>query len=161
MPQITVRTATRADGETILRLIDGLAAYEKLPPPDAEGRARFLADLERDPPLFRTLIAEADGVAVGYTVTCVTYSTFRARPKLFLEDIFVVEEARRSGAGFALFRACVDEASQRGCSALQWEVLDWNKLALDFYDRLGGKPFDGWLAYRLDREGMRLLLDRE
>ncbi|HEY8767964.1 MAG TPA: GNAT family N-acetyltransferase [Dehalococcoidia bacterium] len=161
MAEVRVRPATVADGETLLALIDGLAAYEKLTPPDADGRQRFLAELNREPPRMWAYIAEADGGAVGYTVVCETYSTFSMRPKLFLEDIFVVPRARSTGAGLALFRSAVEEAVRRDCSALVWEVLDWNHLAIDFYERIGGQRFEGWSSYRLDREAMRKLLSKD
>jgi GNAT superfamily N-acetyltransferase len=158
MSDVRIRSATPADGEILLALINGLAAYEKLTPPDAAGQRRFLAELRREPPRMWAYIAEAAGQAVGYTVVCETYSTFSMRPKLFLEDIFVVPEARSTGAGLALFHSTVEEAVRRDCSALVWEVLDWNRLAIDFYERLGGQRFEGWSSYRLDREAMRRLL---
>lgn len=155
---MTVRPATAGDGGTLLALINGLAEYEKLPPPDAAGRARFLAELTREPPRMWPFLAEADGAAVGYSVLCETYSTFSARPKLFLEDLFVLPDRRSTGAGLALFRHAAEEAVRRDCSALVWEVLDWNQLALGFYHRFGGGPSEGWLNYRLDRAGMERLL---
>jgi GNAT superfamily N-acetyltransferase len=160
MPDVRIRPATVADGE-LLALINGLAAYEKLTPPDAAGQRRFLAELRRDPPRMWAYVAEAEGQAVGYTVVCETYSTFSMRPKLFLEDIFVVPEARRTGAGLALFRSAVEEAVRRDCSALVWEVLDWNRLAIDFYERLGGRHEKQWLHYKLDEDGMRGLLSED
>jgi GNAT superfamily N-acetyltransferase len=158
MPEVTVRSATPADGETLLRLIDGLADYERLTPPDAEGRKRFLAELEREPARTWCYLAEVDGAAVGYSVLCETFSTFSAKPKLFLEDIFVVPEARSTGAGYALFRAFVEEGVRRDCSTLVWEVLDWNQLAINFYERLGGRKFEGWSMYRMSRAAMEALL---
>lgn len=160
-PKFKVRQARRADGETLLRLIDGLADYERLTPPDAEGRQRFLQELTRRPRRTWCYLAEADGAAVGYSVLCETFSTFSAKPKLFLEDIFVLPYARNSGAGYALFRHAVEEAVRRDCSALVWEVLDWNQLAIDFYERLGGRKFEGWSMYRMEREAMEeMLADR-
>ena len=159
MADVTVRAATPADGETLLRLIEGLADYERLTPPDAEGRVRFLAELERQPARTWCFLAEIDGAAVGYTVLCETFSTFSAKPKLFLEDIFVVPEARSTGAGFALFRSAAEFGVQRDCATLVWEVLDWNQLAIDFYERLGGRNFAGWSMYRMSREAMESLLD--
>lgn len=161
MPDVTVRPATRADGETLLRLIDGLADYERLTPPDAAGRERFLAELEREPARTWCYLAEVNGEAVGYTVLCETFSTFSAKPKWFLEDIYVVPEARSTGAGYALFRAAVEEGVRRDCSTLVWEVLDWNQLAIDFYERLGGRKFAGWSMYRMDRAAMEALLEGE
>lgn len=158
MSDVNVRPATTADGETLLSLIEGLAAYGKLPPPDAAGSARLVAEIEREPARIRMFLAETEGRTVGYSALCETFSTFSARPKLFLEDLFVVPEARSTGAGLALFRHAAAEAVRRDCSALVWEVLDWNQLARDFYHRLGGGEVGGWLNYRLDRAGMERLL---
>lgn len=155
MPDVRVRPATPEDGETLLALINGLAAYEKLTPPDAAGRQRFLEDLARDPPRFGVFIAEVDGQAVGYTVYFETYSTFVMRAKLYMEDLFVRPDHRSAGAGFALIRALVDEAVRRDCAAIEWVCLDWNHLARDFYERIGGRIDPKWLHYSMDEAAMR------
>jgi len=157
MSGVTVRPATAADGETLLALIDGLAEYEKLVPPDADGRARFLADLA-DGKRFDGFIAEVDGEPAGYTIFFEIYSTFSVRPKLYMEDLFVRPEFRSSGAGFALIRAIADVAISRDCSGIEWEVLDWNRLAIDFYERIGGTHDTQWLRYKLDEDGLRQLI---
>lgn len=157
MAPVTVRPATPADGETLLRLIDGLARYEKLSPPDAAARQRILADLARDEPPFWAVLAEVAGEAVGYALCADCYSTFAGRPKFFLEDLYVEPGARGTGAGFALFRECAREALRRGCSAMVWEVLDWNRPSIDFYERLGAVHQKMWLPYRMEAEVMRQL----
>jgi GNAT superfamily N-acetyltransferase len=154
---VRVRTATPADGETLLALIDGLAAYEKLTPPDAAGKQRFLEDLARDPPRFGVFIAEVDGQAVGYSVYFEIYSTFLVRAKLYMEDLFVHPDHRSTGAGFALIRALTDEAVRRDCAAIEWECLDWNRLAIDFYERIGGRIDPKWLRYSMDEAAIRQL----
>jgi GNAT superfamily N-acetyltransferase len=153
---VTIRPATPADGETLLSLINGLAEYEKLTPPDAAGRVRLLADLAGGS-RFDALLAEADGEGVGYAIFFPMYSTFAGRPKVYIEDIFVKPEARSTGAGFALFRAIAAEALVRDCLGLEWEVLDWNRLAIDFYERLGGEHDTRWLRYALGEDAMRRL----
>lgn len=158
MGLVTVRAATGADSETIIRLMEGLAAYEKLTPPDDAAKERFrehLAEGSR----FGSLLAEVEGTAVGYSLFFETYSTFNARPKLYMEDLFVDPAHRRTGAGFALFRAVVEEADRRGCLAVEWQVLDWNQLAIDFYRRVGGRHAAEWPMYVLGPEGMSALLD--
>jgi GNAT superfamily N-acetyltransferase len=152
---VTVRRAVSGDAEAVLGLIHALADYEKLQGPDEAARERMRVDLFADPERITTLVAEVDEAIVGYAVAFEHYSTFEGLPKLFLEDIFVLEEHRGSGAGFALFREVVREAERRGCFSVQWEVLTWNRLALDFYERLGAVRGEGWHTYGLDEEGMR------
>ena len=82
------------------------------------------------------------------------YSTFRGLPKFYLEDIFVHEEQRGTGAGAALFREVTREAVRRGCFAMEWEVLTWNRLALGFYERHGAIREEGWYTYRLEVEAL-------
>jgi len=151
---VIVRPATPADATAFLDLVDGLAAYEKLPPPDAEAKQRLLRDAFSDPPRFNVLLAEVDQTVVGYAVWFPTYSTFLARPSLYLEDIFVRPDARGHGAGVALFRACAAEAVRQGCGRMEWNVLDWNQPSIDFYERLGARRLQAWLPYRLDGEAL-------
>ena len=89
---------------------------------------------------------------VGYALYFYTYSSFLARPSLYLEDLFVLERYRRRGAGFALFRRCVEEAIKRRCGRMEWAVLTWNEKALEFYEKLGAKRLDDWYVYRLDEK---------
>jgi len=157
--EVTVRTATSADGETLLRLMEGLAAYEKLTPPDDAAKERFRAHLAEGA-RFEAVLAEVAGEAVGYALYFESYSTFRANPKLYMEDIFVEPGHRKSGTGFALFKAVVQEADRRGCVAVEWQVLDWNQLAIDFYERLGGRHEKQWPPYSIGRPEMDALLGK-
>jgi len=147
---VRVRGIRAADGPRLLELIDGLADYEQLPRPDAAARERLAADAIADPPRFHTLLVELDGLVVGYAIYFFTYSTFLATPSLYLEDIFVLPEARGHGAGVALFRACAQKAVSLGCGRVEWQVLGWNEPSIHFYERLGARHLDGWLPFRLD-----------
>jgi GNAT superfamily N-acetyltransferase len=150
--------ATAADGDTLLRLIRGLADYEHLDPPDDAAAERFKRDLAEGT-RFEALLVERDGEAIGYALYFDNYSTFRALPVLYMEDLFVVPEARGSGAGFALFRAVVEAAIRRGCCEVAWNVLDWNKPSIDFYERAGAVFEKQWLQYTLSRESMERVLE--
>jgi GNAT superfamily N-acetyltransferase len=150
-----VRTLEDADLPRLLELIDGLADYEKLARPDAAARERLAADAIANPPRFWTLLAEIDGHVVGYAIYFFTYSTFRARPTLYLEDVFVLPDHRGKGAGVALFRACARQAVARGCARMEWQVLAWNAPSIDFYQRLGAHHQSDWLPFRLDDEALR------
>jgi GNAT superfamily N-acetyltransferase len=156
--EIHVRLASPDDGEVWLSLIDALADYEKLPRPDATARQRLLQDAFGDRRRLDVYLAESLAKIVGYAITFETYSSFLAQPTLYLEDLFVLEEYRRQGAGYRLFRHCVEEAYRRGCGRMEWQVLDWNRLAIEFYERLGAKQLKEWLSYRLLREDMEALL---
>ncbi len=154
MPDLTVRTARPEDGPALIALIRGLADYEKLEGPDEDAAARVLRDMFREEPPFRTLVAEARGEIVGYVAFFEEYSTFEGRKALYLEDIFVLPEFRGSGAGLALFRAVAVEAARRECMEIKWEALPWNKLAIDFYERLGARRDETWHTYRMDEEAL-------
>jgi GNAT superfamily N-acetyltransferase len=153
-PSVRVRPLEPADVPRFLDLVDALADYERLPRPDADARRRLAADATSQPPRFRTLLGELDGEPVGYAVTFFTYSTFLARPTLYLEDLFVRPEARGAGVGLALFRACAREAVRHGCARYEWQVLGWNEPAKRFYERLGAHHNADWLPYRLDGEAL-------
>ena len=150
-----MRALEAGDVPALLDLIDGLADYEHLPRPEPDARARLAADALADPPRFRALVTELDGQVVGYAIYFLTYSTFLARPTLYLEDLFVKPEARGCGAGAALFRACAQEAVRTGCGRFEWQVLAWNAPSIAFYQARGARRMDDWLPFRLDGEALR------
>lgn len=151
----TVRPLEARDVPRLLDLIDGLADYEKLDRPDAGARERLARDATGEGPRFRTLLAELDGAAVGYAIFFFTYSTFLARPTLYLEDIFVLPEYRGKGAGKALFRAVAAEAVRNECGRMEWQVLDWNQPSIDFYERNGARLMKEWVPCRLTGDALR------
>ncbi len=148
---VQVRKTEPRDAAALLRLIVALADYEKLSPPDEAAQQRLIRDLFAERPKVESLIAEVNGTAAGYTFFFETYSTFLALPTLFLEDLFVLPEFRGQGVGAALFRTMAQEAWVRGCGRMEWTVLDWNQLAIDFYERFGANRSADWLPYRLLR----------
>lgn len=156
LPQ--VRQATPADTQTILTLIDALADYEKLAPPDEEAKNRLIRDIFSDRPRINVFLAEYEGKPAGYAFVFETYSSFLALSTLYLEDLFVLPEYRSKKVGYALFTAMVNEAHRRGCGRMEWTVLDWNQLAIDFYKRLGATHMENWHLYRLVRSDMENIL---
>jgi GNAT superfamily N-acetyltransferase len=152
---LSIRPAAASDAETFLRLIDALADYEKLDRPTPEARERLLRDGFGPAPRFQAYLAETDGRAIAYAITFETYSSFLALPTLYLEDIFVLPEARRHGVGSAMFRMLAREAVRRGCGRMEWAVLDWNQLAIDFYEKLGARRMQEWYSYRLTADQLR------
>jgi GNAT superfamily N-acetyltransferase len=161
MVDILIRRADVADAAVFLELIDALADYEKLPRPTADARERLIKDGFGDQPRFRPYLAILDGAPVGYAITFFTYSSFLALPTLFLEDLFVLPSARRHGVGRAFFRLLAAEAVQEKCGRMEWMVLDWNQLAIDFYERLGAGRLTEWHTYRLLAEELERIAERE
>ncbi len=165
--RIVVRAAERVDADALLSLIEALALFEKLAPPDAAARARLVADAwptpgrrQRIEPWLAEIISDGIATPVGYALTLETYSSFLALPTLYLEDIFILPEHRRRSVGKAMMNRLVKEAIQRGCGRMEWVVLDWNTGAQEFYQRLGGRHLDDWQYFRLSREDMPAALER-
>jgi GNAT superfamily N-acetyltransferase len=153
-----IRPATPEDGPTILRLIEALADFEQLSPPDKEAQQRLLQDAFGEKQRFEVFLAEVEGTVAGYAFIFETYSTFLARPTLFLEDIFVLPEFRSKKVGYALFKHCVTEADKRACGRMEWSVLDWNTHAQEFYKKFGARHLKEWYPYRLVREQFRRIV---
>ena len=150
--RIVIRSAAKDDAGVFLDLVEALADYEKLGRPEPEARERLLRDGFGESPRFRPYLAELDGRVVGYAITFHTYSSFLALPTLYLEDVFVLPDARGHGVGRAFFRHLAAQALRDGCGRMEWVVLNWNRLAIDFYERLGAEHMGGWSTYRLDAE---------
>ena len=136
--------------DDFVQLIQALADYEHLPRPDAAAIARLRGDAFGPHRRFEAALAIDDaGTAVGYAIWFETYSSFLAKPTLFLEDLFVVERARRSGAGGLLLAHVHALGEARGCGRMEWQVLDWNASAREFYEARGGQWMKEWLLYRI------------
>ena len=157
---VTIRPGTRRDVPVIVRLIRGLAAYEHLAHEVQATAARVRRHGFGRPRYFETLIAERDGGAVGFALYFFTYSTFLARPTLYLEDLFVLPAERGRGSGKALLQALARTAKRRGCGRMEWAVLDWNTPSIRFYESLGAKLRKDWVLTRLTGEPLRRLATR-
>jgi GNAT superfamily N-acetyltransferase len=157
---VRVRRGTRKDASTIVTLIRGLAEYEKL----AHECEATVAQIRRHgfgpKRYFETLICERGGTAVGFALYFFTFSTFLARPTLYLEDLFVLPSERGRGAGRALLAALARVAVSRGCGRMEWAVLDWNAPSIGFYERLGARLRRDWILTRLTGAPLRRLARR-
>lgn len=159
MADVIVRWATSADAPTIVRFIRGLAEFEREPLASVRvTEADIVRDGFDEKPRFEALIADQDGEPVGFALFFMNYSTWEGTAGLYIEDLFVVEEARGSGAGRALMTAAARAATERGCARLELSVLDWNP-ARGFYEQLGMSHQEQWLAYRLDATGIERLAE--
>lgn len=150
MNNIIIRRARKSDGQTLLSLIDALADFEKLKRPTSHARRRLLKDAFGNKKRFEAFLAFVGKKAVGYAIIFETYSSFLARPTLYLEDIFVLPEYRRRGVGLELFKKCFAEAKRKKCGRMEWIVLDWNVNAVRFYKKLRARHMKEWLLYRIE-----------
>lgn len=154
---VTIRPATRGDIPQILNFIRALATYERA----TEAVIATEAGLERDGfgpnPFYFCLIAEYDGKAAGFALYFFNYSTWLGRPGIYLEDLFVKPELRGQGIGKALLERLAAIAVEKSCLRLEWEVLDWNTPAIDFYRAMGAEFLDEWRTVRVTGEAIKRL----
>ena len=156
-PALRIRSAIRRDAPAILALIRGLAEYEHLEHELEATIARLRLHGFGRRRYFETLLCLDGKRPVGFALYFFTYSTFLARPTLYLEDLFVVPDARGRGAGKALLGALAHIAGRRGCGRMEWAVLDWNTPAIGFYERLGARLRRDWILTRLTGESLKRL----
>jgi len=154
---LVIRKATKADVPTIFTLVKALAEYEREPHAVIATEADFERDGFGDDPAFEVLLADWDGRTVGFAFYFFTYSTWRGRRKLFLEDLFVVPDHRKKGIGIALMKALAREALRADCRSFVWQVLEWNTPSIAFYEKLGAKVLRDWLYVHLDGEALASL----
>jgi len=151
---LTIRFATSRDADTIVRFIRGLAKYEREPGAVEATPAQIRAQMESTDPPFECLLAEFEGEAVAFALFFRNYSTWRGRPGLYLEDIFVREEYRGRGVGGALMRRLAQIAVEREYGRVEWSVLNWNTPAQSFYREYGARPLDTWTIWRLEGDAL-------
>ncbi len=138
----------------IAELIRGLARFEKLEQEVVMTEELLATGLFGDRPYAEVVLAEDDGRPVGFALFFHNFSTFLGRPGIYLEDLFVLPEHRGSGIGRMLLAHLARLAVERGCGRLEWAVLDWNRDAIKFYERLGARPNSDWTVYRLAGEAL-------
>ncbi len=144
--------ATAADVPLILALIRGLAEYEKLSDHVTATEDKLRDTLFGPHPAAEVLLGYLGDTCAGFALFFQNYSTFLAKPGIFLEDLFVKPEFRGRGVGRALFTRVGQIAKERNCGRFEWEVLDWNAPAIGFYKSLGAVPMDEWTKYRITGE---------
>ena len=154
----TIRPAVPGDEAFILSLIIELAEYEKLAH-EVVATEEILHEWLFEKEKARVLIAEEDGVGVGYALYFYNFSTFLGRAGIYLEDLYVRPAYRKRGYGKALLRKLAQIAQAEGCGRLEWSCLDWNQPSIDFYLSLNAKPMDGWTVYRLTGDTLKALAE--
>jgi GNAT superfamily N-acetyltransferase len=156
---LSIRPASKADAQLIVDLIRDLAEYEREP----DKAIATTEDIIRDgftsgsAPKFRVVIAEWSGTPAGFALFFYNYSTWWGRPGIHLEDLFVRPEFRKKGIGKALLVHLAQVAIQENCRRLEWQVLDWNTPAIEFYESLGAKHMKEWFNMRLSDDALHLL----
>ena len=154
---IRIVTATERDTSTILSLIRGLAAYERLEHEVEATEDAVRESLFGDWPGAEVVLAYVGAEVAGFALFFHNYSTFLGKRGLYLEDLFVVPEWRGRGAGRALLAHLAKIAAERDCGRFEWSVLDWNEPAITFYKSLGAKPMDEWTIFRVTGDTLSTL----
>ncbi len=157
MPSLTIRPAAPADVSLILSFIRELAEFEKLAHEVVGSEAELTRWLFGEQPVARVLIAECEGEPAGFALFFLNFSTFLARPGIFLEDLYVRPAVRGRGIGKALLKELVRTAAREGYGRVEWAVLDWNTPAIEFYCSLGAKPMTDWTIFRLNSAAINSL----
>jgi GNAT superfamily N-acetyltransferase len=147
----TIRPAQPQDAQSIYNLIVELALFEK--EPDAVKTTpkiiyQQLSSLHNPP--FQCVVAEVQDDVVGFALYFFNYSTWRGQKGIYLEDLFVQENHRKQGIAYSLFQFLAQVAQDKDCGRIDWSVLTWNQLAIDFYERLGATQMSSWIGYRLE-----------
>jgi GNAT superfamily N-acetyltransferase len=152
-----IRSATEQDIPIILDLIKQLADYERMADRVTATEQRLHDTLFGERPAAEVLLATLEGETVGFAVFFTNYSTFLAKPGLYLEDLFVQPHARGKGIGKALLARLAGIAVERDCGRVDWQVLNWNEPSIAFYEALGAVALSDWTTYRLTGESLAKL----
>jgi GNAT superfamily N-acetyltransferase len=158
---LKIREASIDDVPLILTLIRELAEYEREPKAVRATEEDLIRDGFSESPKFRAIIAEWDGIPAGMAFFFHNYSTWQGRHGLFLEDFFVLPRFRRKGVGKALMARLAQIAVAENCYGMRWEVLDWNKTAIDVYRRLGARFREHWRVMQITGEDLKRLSETE
>lgn len=152
---LKILPATEADVPTVLKLIRELAEYEKLLH-EVVATEKLVHDaLFSSKPVVECQVAWVGPTAVGFALYFYNFSTFLGRPGLYLEDLYIRPEHRGQGIGETLLKYLAQLAVKRGCGRMEWAVLDWNKRAIEFYERVGAVGITEWKVYRLTGDALR------
>ena len=156
---LSIRPAQQGDEALVLSFIRALAEYESLLDKVVATEESVHAALFGPSPRLFCDIAEWNGEPAGFTVWFYNYSTFLARHGLYIEDLFVKPEFRERGIGKALLVNLAARAVAEDCGRLEWMVLDWNGLAIEFYETLGARPVEGWTVFRVQGDALKKLAE--
>ena len=154
---MNIRRGTIADADDMLRLITELAVFEREPNAVVISAADLKQDGFGESPLFETFIAEIDTQIVGMALYYNRYSTWKGKT-IHLEDLIVSESARGAGVGMALYKEILKEGKKQNVRRVEWNVLDWNTPAIDFYEKTGAKILHDWCTVQIDSDAIDAFL---
>jgi len=154
-----VRQGTKADMKAVLSLIQELATFEKEPDAVVITEADLIRDGFGENPLFHTIVAEENGDIIGMALYYYRYSTWKGKT-IHLEDLVVRENKRGTGAGFALYSAIIEQGKKDNVRRIEWNVLDWNTNAIDFYEKSGAKVLPDWRVVHMDENGIEKFIEK-
>lgn len=160
MSEFTIRAATVADVPSIHGFIRALAEYERMTAEVTATEEQLRETLFGEHPRAEVILAELAGRPVGFALFFHNYSTFLAKPGIYLEDLFVLPEFRGRGFGKALLIHLAKLAQERGCGRFEWSVLDWNEPSIQFYRSLGAVPMSEWTVFRVAGDTLERLAAR-
>jgi GNAT superfamily N-acetyltransferase len=160
MPELEIRAAAEYDVSLILSLIKELAEYERLSHEVVATEENLCDSLFGERPVAEVLLGYLGDDPAGFALFFHNFSTFLGKPGIYLEDLYVRPEHRRSGVGHALLTYIARLAMERNCGRLEWSVLDWNEPAIRFYRGIGASPVSGWTLYRVTGEALEKLAGR-
>ena len=155
--KIRIREATSKDLNLLIGFINDIAEFEGLSDEVSFNREELHDSLFGISNTAEAIIAENQGDAVGFAVYFQNFSTFKGKPGLYLEDLFVKPEWRKHGIGRALLVRLAQIAVERGCPRFEWVALDWNQNAIDFYEKLGAKQLKDWRIFRMEGDSIAQL----
>ncbi len=157
--QFYIRDGVLSDAPIILAFIHGIAEFEQLSHEVQASINTIEAHFFGETPYVKCLLAFENDIAVGFALYYLNYSSFVAKPGLYLEDLYIVPTHRHKGYGKQLMQQLIAKANQLKCGRMEWNVLKWNQKAIDWYEKLGAQALSEWTTYRLNEKDLKTLND--
>ena len=154
MNQLNIRKALKSETKDVLYFIKELAKFEKLEDEVKTNKEELMKNIF-DSNYAEVLLLEVDKKKIGFCLYFYTFSTFEGKPSLYLEDLYIIPEERSKGYGKETLKYLANVANEKGCSRFEWSCLDWNKKAIEFYEKFGAIPMTDWVLFRLEGKNLK------